>query len=211
MIWKLALRHLSRNWWLNLVLLVVMVLGAALLASLPMLATTIAGESLSKSLENAPVHVRNIVVLGKSRTDELPEEVGIALGNIMGETITVREAEVIGFPIIYKPDATQINLYPATLIMNLRSFDRLEERVRVLEGRLPESKPVIERGEEAPIFEAAIGAEAARRMGISLEDRISPAGGSYHLRIVGIVKPLHPNSEVWWGDSQMMPFSIQYQ
>ena len=60
MIWKMALRHLIRNWRLNLVLLAVMAIGAALLASLPMLAGSIAEESLAHALLAAPIQERNI-------------------------------------------------------------------------------------------------------------------------------------------------------
>jgi ABC-type lipoprotein release transport system permease subunit len=207
MTWKLALRHLSRHWRLNLVLLSIMILGAALLASLPMLAIAIAGESLTQSLDSAPIDVRNIIVIGKSKTDDLPEEIHLSLGEMVKETIAVREGDIVGFPIITKPDGEQLNLYPATLILDLRSFDRLEERVRVLEGRLPEPEPVFENDDTASTYETAIGVDAARRSGIGLGDEVSPAGGSYRLQIVGIVEPLHPNSEAWWGDSHLLPFS----
>ena len=208
MTWKLALRHLSRHWRLNLVLLIIMVLGASLLASLPMLAVTIAGESLSQSLQSAPVHVRNMIVRGKSKTDKPPEDIELSLGNLLQEIIAVREGNIVGFPIISKSDGDDLNLYPATLVLNLRSFDRLDERVRVLEGRLPETEPVSGNANESSIFEAVIGAEAARRLGLGLGDEVSPAGDPYQLRIVGIVEPLHPDAEVWWGDSQMLPFSV---
>ena len=109
MTWKLALRHLFRHWRLNLILLAVMVLGATLLASLPMLAITIAGASLSQTLESAPVNVRNIIVQGKSRTDEPPEDIEQSLGDLLQEMITVREGDVIGSPIISKSDGNQQN------------------------------------------------------------------------------------------------------
>jgi ABC-type lipoprotein release transport system permease subunit len=208
MIWKLALRHLSRHWRLNLVLLIIMVLGASLLASLPMLAITIAEESLSQSLQSAPVHVLNLIVQGKSKTDELPEDIELSLSDLLKEFIAVREGKIVGFPIILKPGEDDQNLYPATIVLNLRSFDRLNERVLVLEGRLPETDPVPGSSKESPIYEAAIGAEAARRSGIGLGNEVSPAGGSYHLRIVGIVEPLRPTAEVWWDDSQRLPFSV---
>jgi len=205
--WKLALRHLSRHWRLNLMMLTIMVLGASLLASLPMLAVTIAGESLSHTLESAPVQARNIIIQGKSKTDEPPADIELSLGALLSEMMAVREGDVVGFTIISKSDGTQLNLYPVTLILNLKSFDRLDERVQVLDGRLPQSGTVAGNAGGSPIFEAAIGAEAAGRTGLGLGDEVSPAGGSYHLRIVGIVEPIHPDAETWWGDSQMTPFS----
>ena len=207
MTWKIALRHLTRHWRLNLMLLTIMVLGASLLASLPMLAVIIAGESLSHTLESAPVHTRNIIVQGKSKTDEPPADIELSLGVLLQEMMAVREGDVIGFTIISKSDGTQLNLYPVTLILNLKSFDRLDERVRVLDGRLPQSGTVAGSAGGSPIYEAAIGAEAAGRTGFGLGDEVSPAGGSYHLRIVGIVEPIYPDDEIWWGDSQMTPFS----
>lgn len=207
MAWKLALRHLSRHWRLNLVLLTVMILGVALPASLPMLAVAIAEESLTQSLDSAPIDVCNIVVFGKSETDDLPEEIRFFLGDILKETIAVREGDIVGFPIINKPDGEQLNLYPATLVIDLRSFDGLATRVRVLEGRLPEPEPVYENNEAVPTYEAAIGGQAAQRSGIGLGDVVSPAGGIYHLKIVGIVEPIHPNAEVWWSDQHLLPFS----
>ena len=209
MTWKFALRHLSRHWRLNLILLIIMILGVSLPASLPMLAVTIAGESLSQTLQGTPVQARNLIIQGKSKTDEPPEEIEISLGDFVQEVIAVREGDVMGFPIISKSNGDDVNLYPATLILNLRSFDRLEERARILEGRLPGTVPDSspEDADGAPIYEAAIGVEAARRSGLALGDEVSPAGGSYHLRIVGIVEPIDPKAEVWWGDNQMFPFS----
>ena len=206
MIWKLALRHLFRQWRINLILLIIMILGASLLASLPILAITIAGENLSQTLHNAPTHVRNMVIQGKSKSDELPESVELTLEALLVESMAVRESDLQGFTIIFRQDGTQLNLYPATLILNLRSFDRLEERVRVLDGRLPVPDPVAEKNDGSPIYETAIGQEAARRSGFKLGDEFSPLGGRYHLRIVGIVEPLNPDAEYWWGDRQMQPF-----
>ena len=207
MTWKLALRHLFRHWRLNLMLLTIMVLGASLLASLPMLAFTIAGESLSHTLESAPVHVRNITVQGKSKTDEPPDDFKQSLGDLLQEMIAVREGNVIGSPIISKSNGDQLNLYPATLVLNLKSFDRLDERVRILDGRLPESGQKLGNTEGSPFYEAAIGAQASRRSGLEVGDEVAPAGGSYHLRIVGIVEPRHHDAEIWWGDRQMLSFS----
>jgi len=207
MTWKLTLRHLTQNWRLNLVLFTLMVLGASLLASLPMLALTIAGDSLSQSLQSAPVQARNMIVWGKSKTDKLPEDIERSLGDLLQEMIAVREGDIVGFPVISKSNGDDLNLYPATLVLNLRSFDRLDERVQILEGHLPDTEPVSGTGKESPIYEAVIGEEAARRSGLAVGDEVSPAGGSYHLRIVGIVKPRHPNAEIWWGDTQMQPFS----
>jgi len=204
MTWKIALQHLFLHWRLNLVLQIIMILGASLLSSLPMLAATIAGESLAQSLQSAPVHVRNIIVQGKSKTDELPREIEWSLGDLLKETIAVREGDIVGFPIISKSVGDDINLYPATLILNLKSFDHLEKRVGVLEGRLPEMGST---SGNVSVFEAVIGTEAARRLGLGLGDEVAPAGGSYQLRIVGIVEPLNPDAELWWGDSQMTPFS----
>jgi len=207
MTWKLALRHLIRHWRVNLLLLTIMILGATLLASMPMLALSIARESFSQSLQGAPIHARNIIIQGKSKTDELPEEIELALGNLLHETISVREGDIMGFPIISKSKGDDLNLYPATLVLKLKSFDRLDERVRILEGQLPESAPLSDSAHNAPVYEAVIGAEAARRTGLELGDEVSPAGGSYHIRIVGIVEPLYPDADIWWGDGQLLPFS----
>ncbi len=207
MIWKLALQYFFRHWRLNLVLLIIMILGSAFLAGIPMVAVTIAGESLSQSLESAPVHVRNLIIEGKSRTDEPPEDVEQSVSSLLKEIMAVREGLVAAFPLIHKADGTEFDLFPATLVLDLRSYDLLQQRVRMLDGRLPDSDPVPVDAEMSPIFEAAIGVEAARRSGLAIGDLISPVSGSYHLIIVGIVEPLDPNAEIWWEDSQMLPFS----
>ena len=195
MSWKIALRHLFRNSRLNLLLLVIMILGASLLASLPMLAVTIAGESLSLTLESAPVQDRNILLQGKSWSSDLPDEFEQSLGFLQREMIAVREGDVIGSPLISKSDGNQLNLYPATVILNLWSFDRLDERVRVLQGHLPESGQKIN-AEESAYYEAVIGSQASLRSGLELGDEVTPATGTYRLRIVGIVEPLDPNAEI---------------
>ncbi|MHA2427771.1 MAG: ABC transporter permease [Candidatus Hermodarchaeia archaeon] len=205
--WKLALQHLARHWRLNLVLLIVVLLGASMLASLPMLAITIAGESFSQTLESTPVSERNIFIQGKMKHNELSKDVELALDDLLMDVIAVREGDARGYPIISKPDGSEQNLYPATLILNLRSFEPLEDRVRIIEGHLPKSNSGLSPENEQPILEAAIGKEAAQRMKLGVGDEIFSAGGRVHLRIVGIVEPLHPHSEIWWEDTQMMSFS----
>lgn len=209
MVWKLALRHLTRHWRLNLILLSIMVLGAALLSSLPMLAVTIAGESLALTLENAPVQVRNIVIRGKSKSDDLPENVEETIGPFLKDSLAVREGQIPALPIFFQGAGTERYLHPATMVLILRSFGSLEDRVRIIEGRLPEPgtmDPTRARG-DIPIIEAAIGTETARRTGLVLGDEVSPMTSTYHLRIVGIVEPLDPKNQVWWSDNQMLPFT----
>ncbi|KPJ89980.1 MAG: hypothetical protein AMJ53_15185 [Gammaproteobacteria bacterium SG8_11] len=205
--WKLALRHLTRHWRLNLVLLIIMLLGASLLASLPMLAITIAGESFSQTLASAPVSERNIIIQGKMKHNELSDDVELALDELLLEVIAVREGDFIGFPVISKSDGSENNLYPATLVLNLRSFDRLEDRVRIIEGHLPEIRTDSSAENEEHVLEAAVGAEAAQRLMLEVGDEIVSAGGRYHLRIVGIIEPLNPQAEVWWEDEKMLAFS----
>jgi putative ABC transport system permease protein len=205
--WKLALQHLARHWRLNLVLLVVVLLGASMLASLPMLAVTIAGESFSQTLESTPVSERNIFIHGKMKHNELSEDVELALDDLLSEVIAVREGDDRGYPIISKSDGSKHNLYPATLVLNLRSFDRLEDRVRIIEGHLPEITTDLSPETEPPILEAAVGVEAAQRMGLGVGDEVVSLGDRYHFRIVGIIEPLDPLAEIWWEDKQMLPFS----
>ena len=79
-----------------------------------------------------------MIIQGQSKTDDLPNEVIQSLGFMLDEAMAVREGDTLGFPIITKSDGSQLNLYPVTLVLNLKSFDRLGERVRVIQGRLPE-------------------------------------------------------------------------
>jgi len=205
--WKLTFRHLTRHWRLNLVLFTIMILGAALLTSLPMLALSIAGESLAKSLESAPVFERNILIQGKTTTDEPPDAIIESLDPLIQEIIAVREGDVVGYSTIYKSAGEDLNLYPATLVLNLKSFSNLDEHVRVLEGRLPVEGSTLEGDDLIATYEAAIGTEVAQRLGLALGDVISPAGDSYQLKIVGVVEPLDATAAIWWGDRQMTPFS----
>lgn len=205
--WKLALRHLTRHWRLNLVLLIIVLLGASLLASLPMLAITIAGESFSQTLASAPVSERNLFIQGKIRHTHLSEDVELAFDDFLSEVIDVREGDFSGSPVISKPDGSENNLYPATLVLNLRSFDHLEDRVRIIEGRLPEIKTDLSAETEEHILEAAVGLGGAQRLKLEVGDEIASAGDRYHLRIVGIIEPLNPQAEVWWEDKKMLAFS----
>jgi len=209
MFWKLALRHLTRHWRLNLILMCIMVLGAALLASLPMLAETIASESLAQTLEEASIQDRNIVIEGNSRTDTLPDDVKTTLGTLLKDSIAVREVEILALPKFFHSDGTEHDLHPATMILVPRSFDNLEERVNIVAGRLPEPAPknLTQGISGLPIIETAIGSETARRTGLVLGDEVSPMASRYHFRIVGIVEPLDPQDDAWWGDRQMLPFT----
>ena len=62
--------------------------------------------------------------------------------------------------------------------------------------------------EGSAYYEAVIGSQASLRSGLELGDEVAPATGTYRLQVVGIVEPLDPNAEIWWGDRQLTPFSI---
>jgi len=204
MLFTFSLRQLKRHWWLNSVLLASMVLGAGVLSGLPMVASAIAGDSLNSLLQQATIADRNLAIKGSSDADTLPADVENTLRDLTQETMAVRETIVEARPVIIHAGGDEEDLLPTLMSLHFWSFDRLDERAALIEGRWPETIPAA----VDPVLEAVIGVEATGRAGISIGDELVSADESQRVQVVGIVSPIDPGSDVWWGDRQMLPFNM---
>jgi putative ABC transport system permease protein len=213
----LALRHLVRHWRMNLVVLAGLILGAALLAGLPMFAAVVAGRSLSQSLADAYAPARNLGIRGEQLADTHEDEIHAALGDLARDRVEIREVTVDAQRAIFRPGEKQrIN---EILYLRLWSFDCGPlgafagstpgcSNVDLLAGRLPEGREP-STSQVPPVLGAAIGLQAAEYMGLGLGDELAFEDDTYRVRIVGIVTPVDPNADMWWGDPALLPFNVE--
>lgn len=196
-------RHLLRHWRLNLAILATLTLAAALLAGLPAYADVIAARSLHVTLEQARTFERNLSVTA-SRAHALTAAVhGLiedGLGDFLLERVVVREAELRALP---SPKGT-----PDFSFFRLWVFDGMSSRLRLVDGRLPGYTPPSDPMDmlKPPPMEVVIGTDAAAQTGLWVGDHLT-ATMSLRFDIVGIVEPVDPFSEIWWGD--LTPFAIE--
>ena len=200
----LALRHLLRHWRLNLVVLLGLVIASALFAGLPAYARIIGARSLEQSLDNAPSVARNMEVLAAPHrlSAALMGIIDESIGNLILDRMQVREEtwQAASSPLRPVDDGTRKD----PDFLTLWSFTDLGDRVSVLEGRLPRHiEP--EKNALFQTLEAAIGADPAALMGLTIGDTVILRDNT-HLNIVGIVMPLDPQDEIWWGT--LLPFGV---
>lgn len=203
---RLTLRHLIRYWRLNLVVLCGILLGTTFAASPPLLATVIAGESLDQSLSDATPPQANIQIQGRRLSEEIQPLLDDALGGLKAEQLELRQANIFADPTMVKADG-ESRYTGAILYLELWSMDRLSEVAEVLEGRLPVDGEIAD-PDFGVILEAAIGADAARLMDLEIGDVFVTDDREKRVRVVGIVEPIDPRSELWWGDERLLPFSV---
>ena len=207
---KLFFRHFKRHWQLNVLHFLSFWLCAGILASLPQLSVSIAGNSLAQFLSDITVPNRNLSIVGNADTDTIPPEIELGLGDLFQEAITVRQAKYPAHSVIFHPDGTAEEIYPVTIIMDLWSFDQPEKRFSLVGGRLPSNSVTIANLESLnfPVYEAVIGEDAATSSKLVIGDYIASSNNQFLVRVVGIVSPNDPNSEIWWGDSRLTPFNM---
>jgi putative ABC transport system permease protein len=203
----LTLRHLARYWKLNLVVMTGMLIGSVFASSPPLLATVIAGQSLSQSLADATPARRNLQIRGSRLSDELGPMVDEVVEEMKQEQVEIRQLNIFADPTIVKASG-ESDYTGAILFFELWSFDRLAELVEIREGRLPHDGVVIESG-FSPILEAALGSDAAAHMDLGIGDVLVTDDHGTRIRVVGIVEPIDPRSEIWWGDDRLLPFNAQ--
>jgi putative ABC transport system permease protein len=201
-----TLRHLLRHWRMNLAVLAGMTLCAALLAGLPMYVAVIAGQSLEQSLEHARSSVRNLEVHGRHLSQGDADEIAAELGELVQERVEIREAVVDVERAVYQADGER-RMIDEVLFLRLWSFP-LENKTVVLDGRLPK-RLVVSEAEDVPVLEVAVGTRAAGTMDLALGDGFVLEHLSYRVRIVGVVEPADPTSDLWWSDQTLQPFSVE--
>ena len=181
---QLIVCHLRRHWRLNLVLGLGLTLAAALMASYPIYREAIGTRSLQTLLSSyrAPP-ARNIhVSAGEgARLDEAVYDlVEDKLGGVLVERIDVRQIK-LPLPEMSREGGEPI--LPAQFhFVRLWAFEDLDQKVRVVEGRLPvyEGPPTRSDPLSPPMLEVAVGIDgiepctgAARFVGHKSDDRLA--------------------------------------
>ena len=200
-----SLRHLWRHWRMNMLVLAGLVLTAAFLAGLPMYALAISGRSLSQRLEDAPVAAKNIQMTGDRLSSSVYGEVQLG-GPLLADRIEVKTATMrFGNNVLRDNETLE---FAESLNVKAWSFTDMAKHVTVLEGRLPQhiATPPNQFYSES---EFVLGKEAVERLNLSgiqlqIGDEIRTDDNDLRLFLVGIVEPVDPTDERWWGD--LMPF-----
>jgi hypothetical protein len=126
------------------------------------------------------------------------------LGDIFVEKFEMRDIKMLAETTILRPegaDPIDRSLLDF-LTLHLHSFENLGEYVAMVDGRLPDFGEITDSQ-----FEVAVGRGAAELLDLHVGDVIPSFDGQWQFRIVGIVEPLNPEDERWWGDRQLVPFN----
>lgn len=203
---KLVVRHLRRHGQLNLALLLGLTMAAMMVAGLPAYGDAIGTYSLHETVQSysAPP-ARNILVSDSagSHLQGVPYNVITdKLGQILEERVDVWQ---IKLPVQEPPYKVGESLPPPKFhYVRLWAFENLDQNVGVVEGRLPVyDAPVSSLGAgPAPVLETALGVDGIQRTELGVGDvvTITTPQGPIALSIVGILDPLEPKADRWWGD-----------
>ncbi|NUM46644.1 MAG: hypothetical protein HUU38_18225 [Anaerolineales bacterium] len=207
-----TLRRLLRHWTINLLVFLGLVLTGALVAGLPAFAQVVAADSLAQSLENSPVFSRNIIIHAPpsvtSFNAALKGVLDEHLGFMVVDLLEVRETTDLAFMIPENYDDNPANLLHFNL--SIWSFDTLPGDTRLVEGHYPNyiapSTSATAFRDPTPV-EVAITPTVAKDSGLKIGDVLHIVSDSVEYRIVGIVEPVNPQDERWWGDPR--PFQAQ--
>jgi hypothetical protein len=197
----LTLRHLHRHWRLNLAVLLCLTLASALLAGFSSYTVAVATQELNQTMDEARPVERSLLITGSRYTfsEALYELLQEKLGQILKDRLVIR---YVTSPADQQP-ATEGTVQGQTItLLDVYSFDKLPENVRVVEGRLPTQVRLYEAQDtwRPPPIEAVIGMRAAEQSGYGVGDRLSGSGTYHRLDIVGIVEPLDPQDDIWGED-----------
>ncbi|MEJ2211395.1 MAG: ABC transporter permease [Anaerolineae bacterium] len=196
----LAFRHLRRHWRTNSIVLLCLTLASALLAGLSGYTAAVSAAGLQRSLEGAGPAERSLLITGTLYTfdDDLYDNLQQTLGRAFEERVVIRHATL---PADRPPRDEGAGPAPLVTSLEVYSFDKLAQNVRLVEGRLPEPVSLGQGvGYWPPPVEAVIGAAAAEQSGHGPGDRLTASGLYHRLDIVGVVEPLDPGADVWGGD-----------
>jgi putative ABC transport system permease protein len=200
---RFALRHLFRHWRMNVVVLAGILMGTIFAACPPLLASVIAGGTLSQNLEDVSPATRNLEVRGDTIPEEILPKIQENMGDLLQGRMKIQQATIEGdFNVLV--GGSEPRRVSEVLFFNLWSIDILDQASDLLAGQLPKPGWTVDSQE----FEVAIGAEAAQRMDLDVGDVLLPYQDDYRIKIVGVVAPADPDSEYWWGDEHLLPFNI---
>ncbi len=199
---NVALRHLWRHRRLNLIILVVMVLNAALLAGLPAYATSIAARNLQRELQEAEPLMRNLQFeSGRGRRPNVSMNAALYNDTIAPiKDLVIRRVE---FRDVKLGTTSPVALTGGIKLQVLRfmGIRGMHNFVNLVDGRMPrhlESRDQLE-GFKPPKVEAVIGTRVAEEFGLHVGDVLSSTVGNI-IYVVGIVEPIDPMDEIWFGD-----------
>lgn len=207
--------HLRAYWRENLIVFAGLLALAGLLAGLPVYLSTMAGRSLEARIIAAPVASRNLLVGGAGLSDELYAQIRDRLGILVRERVDVRDVQMPALSAIYGPVGERS--FDEFLAIHAFSFSNLDQTVDVVEGRLPAADSGKEDLIEAvvgpdvlggPSFTRAAGSQVEHD-NVAIGDELQADNGRFRFRIVGVVRPKEPESDVWWGS--LLPFSFLRQ
>ena len=154
-------------------------MSAAFAASPPLLATAIAGQTLSQDLEDALPTQRNLEVKSNRLSEDLMTIIQDMVGDFVVERLEIRQVTLKADSNILKSDG-KLSPRNVFLFLNFWSFDRLADVVGLESGRLPEDVSTID-DSGVLILEAALGAEAAARMDLEVGDILMPYEKDYQV------------------------------
>lgn len=216
---RFAMRHMLRHWRMNLVVLAGLVLTAAFVSSLPPYATAIAGRGLAQRLADAPATARNLLITGEGLNAAFYNNLVDTLGDLAQRRITVYDAAPIdGTSLIFRADGTQ-EPFAEYLQLNPIAFAGINEEIAVVEGRMPQiiNNPPNQFFAE---MEAVIGRDTFDNLRFSfgegtffttrqlrVGDELRSANETIRVKIVGVVEPVNPESDIWFDDLRPFGFS----
>ena len=201
-------QHFRRHWRLFTVVLITLLIGTTLLASLPMFAAVIASDNLNLTLRAVAVPARNLEISSGDSPNErafLERELSSAFGPRFTEIIDVQRSFFDIVPINFKADGTE-STFSELMRVRVFAFSTFETEADLVAGRFPSAEFTIgPDGEE--IVEVVAGDSLAVAENLELGDQLEAA--DYIFRIVGIVKPREPQADIWWGDASLLPFNSE--
>lgn len=197
----LTLRHLHRHWRLNLAVLLCLTLASALLAGFSSYTVAVATQELNQTLNEAHPVERGLLITGSRYTfsEALYELLQEKLGQILKDRLIIR---YVISPADQQPATKGTDPRRAIALLDVYSFNKLPEKVHVVEGGLPTQVRLREAQDtwRPPPIEAVIGMRAAEQSGYGIGDRLTGSGTYHRLDIVGIVEPLDPRDDIWGED-----------
>ncbi len=206
-----TLRHMIRHWRLNLALLLGLSLASGLLAGLPSYAESIAAQTLAAELaaETPAGRIAEIRAPQEMLNGALFAQIDQVLGDLLAMRIEKHafQMEAGLDPVASVDGGSRLRVH---LIRTL-SFEHLRDLTRLVQGSYPTYAPphtqeeILQAMFQIPVLEAAISTQVADQTGMQIGDVVY-AGGDYRFRIVGLIDPIDPQSDVWWGD--LNPFEL---
>lgn len=203
---NLIVRHLRQHWRLNLALLLGLTLAAAMMAGLPAYGDVIGTHGLHEMVLAYKAPPARHILISASEGARLDgavyDVVEDKLDDVVVERIDVRQ---IKLPVYEQPRELGESRPPQKFhYVRLWAFENLDQRVRAVEGRLPVYEESVHSAGSLPppVLEVAIGVDGIHRTELSVGDvvTVTTPQGSMVVNIIGIVEPLEPKADRWWGD-----------